>query len=305
MDSPASAQMPSTTHIPVDAADEEPYLLLISTTQAELIETFRTDVRLCETDAEKFRLCEEMRSQLLDKYTEVGLLIALFERVMLAECPDYRSYKKTQAKADRAQNDAEEWARFIGVAASGADIIEKCLPHLKSVSVRWGREKVQHYNWPARGWKFCKKLGAVANKMGWAEMVIKANQLLSRRAQMNGMLRRHHIRESPDPLDLVELENLGKWSSEDSYVKDKDPENISLPFREVSTKDLPHEYDFDQYGLLVWRQFKPPAGIRSTDSRFDMSIGKVFDNGSVEGAVSEPLSSASSLLLSVPSSQRL
>ncbi|KAM0322093.1 hypothetical protein ACHAQA_009722 [Verticillium albo-atrum] len=233
-------------------------------------------VRLCATDAEKFRLCEEMRSRLLDKYTQVELLIALFERVMHAECPDYRSYKKTQAKAERAQNDAEEWGRFIGVAASGADIIEKCLPHLRSVSVRWGREKVQHYNWPARGWKFCKKLGAVANKMGWAEMVIKANQLLLRRAQMNGILRRHHIRESPDPLDLVELENLGKWSSEDPYVKDRDPESISLPFREVSTKDLPREYDFDQYGLIVWRQFKPLAKIGSTDSRFDMSIEKIL-----------------------------
>ena len=123
----------------------------MSPDQAEFIEAFRRDVRRCETDEEKFRLCAEARGRLLEQYTQVELLIALFERVMLAECPGYRSCKRNKENAGRTQVDAEdEWDRFIGVAANGSDVIRKCLPHLKAVSVRWGREKLQHYNWPAR-----------------------------------------------------------------------------------------------------------------------------------------------------------
>lgn len=41
-------------------------------------------VRLCKTDTEKFRLYAEIRNRLLDQYTQVELLIALSERIILA-----------------------------------------------------------------------------------------------------------------------------------------------------------------------------------------------------------------------------
>ena len=234
------------------AAKFEDEQLLLSPDEAELIETFRRDVRRCGTDDGKLQLCAEMRGRLLEQHTQVELLVALFERVMLVECPGYRRHKSNRAKASRSPVDAEdEWDRFIGVAANGLDTIRKCLPHLKAVSVRWGREKLQYYKWSARGWLFCKRLGAVANKMAWREFVIKANQLLLRRAQMDGKFRRHRIRESPDPLDLVELENVGRWIAETPYVKMKDPENVVLPFEELSVRDLLSGYSFDRFGLLV------------------------------------------------------
>ncbi|KAK3356290.1 hypothetical protein B0T25DRAFT_536432 [Lasiosphaeria hispida] len=261
-----------------DYADKvEDEQLLLSRDQAELIETFRQDVRRCGTNEEKFHLCAEARGRLLEQYTQVELLIALFERAMLAECPDYRSYKRNKANAGRTGVDIEdEWDRFIGVAANGLDVIRKCLPHLKAVSVRWDREKLQHYKWPARGWLFCKRLGAVANKMAWREFIIKANQLLLRRAQMDGKFRRHRIRESPDPLDLVELENLGRWITESPYVKTKDPENVVLPFEELSVGDLPSGYGFDRYGLMV-RRFCYSGGITTALSDFDRTVEKVRD----------------------------
>ncbi|KAK4222173.1 hypothetical protein QBC38DRAFT_520115, partial [Podospora fimiseda] len=213
-------------------------------------QAFRQDVRRYETDEGKFRICAEARSRLLEQHTQVKLLIALYERVMLAECPGYRSCKKN---AGRTQIDAnDEWDRFIGVATSASDMIPKCLPHLKIVSVRWGRKTLQHYNWPARGWGFCKNLGAIAKKMAWAEFITKANQLLVRRAQMSG---KHRLRESPDPLDPVELVNLGRWTAQGSYVKDKDRNKIALPFKELSLRDLPLGYSFDRYGLMVHRRF--------------------------------------------------
>ncbi|KAM4067335.1 hypothetical protein HRG_001305 [Hirsutella rhossiliensis] len=272
MDSSALPDPPGS----VNEAEVESFLLPAD--QAELIETFRKDVRLCESDAGKFRLCSQMRNWLLVQHTQVELLIALFERVMLAECPDYRSYKKKKAKPEKTQFDAEEWDRFIGVAASGSDMITKCLPHLKAVSFRWGRDRLQHYNWPSRGWKFCKTLGAVANKMGWPEFVIKGNQLLLRRAQMDGKFRSHRIRDSPDPLNLVELRNLVKWTGEVPYTKDKDPQNVSLPFREIFVEDLPTGYGFDEHGLMIRRPSEPLMGAVSEDSRLDTTVEKITDS---------------------------
>lgn len=111
------------------------------------METFRQDVRRCETDEEKFRLYAEARGRLLEQHTRVELLIALFERVMLAECPGYRSCKSRKKISGRAQVDVEdEWDRFIGIAVKGSEEIQKCLPPLRAVSIHWGREKLQHYN---------------------------------------------------------------------------------------------------------------------------------------------------------------
>lgn len=45
---------------------------------------------------------------------QCGLLIALFERVMLAECPDYKNYKKNKAKV-KTQSNVEEWDRSSGL----------------------------------------------------------------------------------------------------------------------------------------------------------------------------------------------
>lgn len=250
MQSCASPPRPSNADIDLgdQVEDEE---LLLAGDQAELIDMFRRDVRLCKTDEEKFRLCEEVRSQLLSRHTEVVLLIALFDRVMLAECRDYRNYKQRDRNPEKDQSNAKEWDQFIGVAATGADIINKCLPHLKAVSVRWGREKLQYYNWSTKGWKFCKTLGAAANKMAWAEFTTKANQLLRRRVQMDGKLRRQRIALSRDPLKPVELQNIVKWTDEEPYVKDKDPEKVSLPFEKLSIQDLPPGYTLDKYGLMV------------------------------------------------------
>ena len=92
-----------------------------------------------------------MRSRLLDQYTQVELLIALFEHAMQDECHNYGNYKKNQGKAKMTDSNAAEWERFINVAASGSVAIQKFLPQLKAVSVHWGRERLQHYNWPVRG----------------------------------------------------------------------------------------------------------------------------------------------------------
>ena len=53
------------------------------------------------------------------------------------------------------------------------------------------------------------------------------------------MPRRLPIRDSLDPLDLVKLENLMRWSGEGLFVKDKDPEKVSLLHRMLAIEELP------------------------------------------------------------------
>ncbi|KAH8746108.1 hypothetical protein F5883DRAFT_585969 [Diaporthe sp. PMI_573] len=105
----------------------------------------------------------------------------------------HKGKRQTQEKV----GDDEEWHRFIGVAADGNEILEKCLPHLKTASHVWGRDKIHHYRWHHRGWSFCKKLGTVAKMMTWQDFVIKANRLLWRRATVDRKHRRLHMRGFP------------------------------------------------------------------------------------------------------------
>ena len=39
------------------------------------------------------------------------------------------------------------------------------------------------------------------------------------------------------------------------FVKDKDPENVPLPFRELAVEELPPGFGFDEYGLLVLEKY--------------------------------------------------
>lgn len=122
---------------------------------------------------------------------------------MLAECPGYRSSKRSKGNSGRTQVDTEDkWDRFIGIMANELEMIRKYLLHLKAVSIHWGREKLQHYNWPTRGWSFYKKLGPIANKIAWPEFIIKANQLLARRALSQSRSRVRNGNERIRPRDI-------------------------------------------------------------------------------------------------------
>ncbi|KAL2284419.1 hypothetical protein FJTKL_08831 [Diaporthe vaccinii] len=232
------------------------YYVLLTESQAESLKEFNEEVRRCETDDGKFSVCRQMRSQLLEEHNSIGTFIAVVEQVMNTVCPKYNRYKRTR-KAHGTHDD-EEWQRFIGVAASRSDIIDKCLSDLKMASLVWGRDKIQHYRWPDRGWSFCKKLGTVARNMTWQDFVTKANRLLWRRTTMERKHRRRHIRNSPDPLNMDELVCLGAWRGEHSYVKEKDPDQIKLDPKALAPEELPDGFGFDKFGLLVRSQYALP-----------------------------------------------
>ncbi|KAJ0100686.1 hypothetical protein J7T55_003305 [Diaporthe amygdali] len=239
------------------------FSVLLTESQAESLKEFNEGVRRCKTDAEKFSLCRQMRSRLLERHDSLGVFIA--EKAILATCPEHQSYKERRQTRKRADDD-EEWQRFVGVAASGSDVIEKCLPYLKLASLVWGRDKIQHYLWHDRGLSFCKKLGAVAKMMPWQEFVTKANRLLWWRATMERKHRRRHVRNSPDPLDENELHCLRAWSGEHSYVKDKDPDLVELDPKGLGPEEVPDGFGFDKFGLLVHSQHALPATQNGTNA---------------------------------------
>ena len=141
------------------------------------------------------------------QYDSVGTFIAVINQVMGVICPKYTSHEPKRTPEQKAE-DNEQWNHFVGVATNGDELVDKCLPHLKAISLIWGRDKIQHYHWYHRGGSFHKKLGAVSKMMPWEEFVTKANRLLWRRATMDRKFRRCYIRPSPDPLDENELRGL-------------------------------------------------------------------------------------------------
>ncbi|OCL13860.1 hypothetical protein AOQ84DRAFT_309859, partial [Glonium stellatum] len=224
--------------------------LLLGPNHAQKIHAFRDTLRSKSNETDKFQACMEMRDQLLDQKTELELICARMEDVMLIECVQYKEEKRCWSKRlKNGDTDAERWERFIGVAKIGAELMQRCLPPLSKTSGYWGKEKVQHYGWASAGEKYCKVLGTAASRVPtWEEALIKLNQLILRRINIPG---RRPLRLSANPIDLIDLENLKTWLDKNPFVKIKDKEGFQLQYRPVSSSDLPNGYSFDQYGLIV------------------------------------------------------
>ncbi|KAK3983849.1 hypothetical protein QBC44DRAFT_390770 [Cladorrhinum sp. PSN332] len=271
--------------------------LLLPRNEAKLVEAFRQEIRLCETDGEKFGKCIEKRDELLEENNGFILRLAAFENVMSAECIFYRGRKEdTRPFATRPRmtkdDGIERWNRFVGAAAVGSDAISKLVPLLKTVSLYWGKDFVQHYQLAGKGQNYCTKL-SIAVKLHTRENgVRKLNQLILRRFRIPG---RRGVRAGVNPIEPVDLINLAAWKGEAPFIKDGDPEGIQLPFADLTFEDLPTGFTFDRYGLIVRLQFEPLAGAdldgvdaSTTGPLIDVALASPFSN---QPRSSTPLSS--------------
>ena len=245
-----------------DNSELESYLLLRDD-QLRQIEQFREDARRCGSDSERFALCEQLRDELLDQHASLELLIAAADGVMCAECPEYKTQKENIRLKRSHTEKAAEWERFFGFAVEGS----KCLAPLKTVCRIWGREKVQHYRWAYKGESYCKKLCAAARQVSdWdGEAVMKLNTLIRRRVQQP---RRRCVKESVNPIEADDLINLKAWSHKDPFVKTNDSDGIALPFGKLAITDLPEDFGFDKFGLMVRKKYAvalPESGAEAAD----------------------------------------
>ena len=222
-------------------------LLVLSLDQARQINQFRAQIRLCESDTEKYELCAQTRDDVLERHTEVQLLVAAYEHIIVDECVGYKEWKEKRGEGQRlpikTREDAVKWERFVDVARGGSEVKSRCIGPLKTVSRYWGADFVQHYQLASKGVKYCEVTGAAAREVrDLDEAVTKLNRLMLRRHLATGRgLRRP--REVVNPIDQADLVNLKAWSHRDSFDKDKD----SLPYRKLAAADLPPGFGFENW----------------------------------------------------------
>jgi uncharacterized ferredoxin-like protein len=76
--------------------------ILLTAHEAQPVEKFRQDIRLCETDTEIFDKCVQKRGELLEENDRLVLRLAAFDHVMSAECALYRGRKEhTQPRSSQ------------------------------------------------------------------------------------------------------------------------------------------------------------------------------------------------------------
>lgn len=207
------------------------------------IKAFRDSLRSLNDESDKFQACVDMRNDLLDEQTDLLVLTASMEEVMVEECAQYKESKGRWTCSSDA--DAKQWERFVDVANAGASLKKKCLAPLIKVGAFWHVDKVQYYGWASTGWKFCKLLGTAASRNpDWAEALVKLNQLILRRI-VDGQ----PLRDCGNPLAQVDLIDLAAWQNKDTFVK-KGRNGYTLTCDPISNSQLPAGYAFDRYGLI-------------------------------------------------------
>ena len=236
--------------------------LLLTAHEAQLVEEFRRDIRLCETDTARFDKCVQKRDELLEESDRLVLRLAAFEHVMSAECLMYRGRRaRTRPRSSQPrmteEDGAAKWDRFVGVAADGSVAIRKLLPPLKAISLQWGKDFVQHYQLANKGQHYCNTFSAAIKNHTRHNGVRKLNQLLLRRFQIPG---RRALKEGVNPIEPADLQNLTRWRDEGPFVKESDPDKVQLQFVDLACEDLPPGFAFDQFGLMVRCPPRPPAG---------------------------------------------
>ncbi|KAJ4285971.1 hypothetical protein N0V90_013537 [Kalmusia sp. IMI 367209] len=204
-----------------------------------------------------------MRDHLLDEQTDLAVLTASIEEVMVEECAQYKESKGRWKHS--SDIDAKQWERFIDVANAGASLKRECLAPLARVSANWNADKVQYYGWASRGWKFCKLLGTAAKRNpNWPEALIKLNQLILRK-----IIDGQPLKNCVNPIEQVDVEDLAAWHNKDTFVK-KRRNGYTLTCDPISESQLPAGYAFDRYGLITCEetttQSQPPIQADETHS---------------------------------------
>lgn len=227
---------------PNDKPDDDG--IVLAPDQATQVNRFREELRICETDAQRYELCVQKRDELLDQHTGLQILVAACEHVMSVECPEYRRRKQTKTPSTNKEEDAAQWDRFFGMATDGS----RRLSALKEVVRCWGRDVVRHYQWASKGEKYWNQLRTTARRVPvWEEAVVGLNWSMLQRSRD---IHRRPVKALVNPIEQADLDSLRTWSREDPF-----------PCQKLAAEDLPDAFGFDKHGLMVHKEFAvdPPG----------------------------------------------
>jgi hypothetical protein len=229
--------MDSSSASPHDTSVDD-ILLVLGDAKAAEVKQFREDITSCENEAGKYALCLRKRDDLFAKKSLVQIEFAYYAPVF-AVSSTYETSKASDAK----------WQQFLRTAACGSESRLRITRELKKVAECWGEDFVRHYCMANRGIGFAIHLAGVASKHpDWeTDALPRLQQLVRRRLQLTKIGRHKYVH----PLERTDLKNAKSWTAKGPYVKNKDPDSMSLPFETLDAEQLPDGFGFDRYGLLV------------------------------------------------------
>lgn len=111
--------------------------------------------------------------------------------------------------------------------------MDKCLSPLRTIIRVCGKEIVQHYQSAIRGERYCKHMRTTAMKVTNLEEF-----LIKRRDRCRS---EDCLKLSINLIDPVDLVNVRKWESMESYVKVNDPANDELSYERITIEDVPED----------------------------------------------------------------
>ena len=220
------------------------------------VETFRDSLRSIDNERGKYQACLAMRNRLVDGHMELKLFFARMEEVMLKESVQYKKAMSHWPNPGSPNAFREQWEPFLDLAGSGADLMRECLAPLGKASMCWGNDKAQYYQWASMGWHYCKALGmAASSNPTWEDASIKLNQLL-----LNRIISQRPFKLSRNPIETIDLRCLGDWLDQNQF-KETGHNGSWLQYQPVLRSDLPSDYTFDRYGLIIRKELSCPPEV--------------------------------------------
>ncbi|KAM0327116.1 hypothetical protein ACHAQA_006246 [Verticillium albo-atrum] len=233
---------------PAKDQDDEDNSIILTRDQQQQLDRFRDDVYRCRDLLASERLCIELRDELLDQHGGQEIFVAAVERFMVVASTEYRQWKTGRSRFQKPlpvsfrEDNFAPWDRFLGLATIGALAKARCLVALKEVARRWGRSMVLHYELVSGGEEYCHQFHAAARVIpSFDEAVVGLNRCIQNRA---GTTRLRLPRDSTNPIDLEDLHLIMAWWESGIY-----------PQRHLHNDDLPAGYGFDDFHLMVPRDY--------------------------------------------------
>jgi hypothetical protein len=179
--------------------------------------------------------------------------------VKIKECAQYKKTKSCRRKRKSPHADMKRWEPLLSLPSSGSSLRRGVLAPLSKASTHWGIERVQYYQWAYMGLSYCSLIGtAAARNTSWKEATIKLNQLL-----LNRIHNQQPLKLSKNPIRSTDLRCLGVWLDQNQF-EETSHSGSKLPYNPVLRSDLPPDYTFDRYGLIVWKEFGCPNEVVAT-----------------------------------------
>ncbi|KAM0270412.1 hypothetical protein ACHAQH_009470 [Verticillium albo-atrum] len=235
-----------------DQDDDYDDALVLTQDQLKQLNRFLETVSCCSNASERDRICLKLRDELVDQQGGHEILVASVERVMVKACAEYFQWRVSMAGRPQTplsvtfrEDHLAPWDRFFGLASIGYAARRRCLAALTEVARQWGRRVVLHYEMILGGEEYCREFRAAAGMIpSFDEVVVGLNWCIKDRAAYASS---RLPRDLTNPIDMEDLQQVMEWWNDGTY-----------PRKHLREEDLPAGYAFDDFHLMIPREYTSP-----------------------------------------------